>query len=153
MKNLEDLKIPVCKGKGKKIQSFKKFITTKTNLAINANKRQKVDKYIIKILYFLLGMGISFRLNQSCIQCFLANYNIFDIQKINEKIIQITIKTCHPWQLPEIKFAIEGSPFFGKTSKTSRINIILPTTDLEFKVLMENFSNFIYRIPVKYSRR
>ena len=80
--------------------------------------------------------------------------HLFDITKITDTLFVTTIRNCHLTQLPPTDgLAKEGEPTAGKSSKTVRVPFLLPTTDIGFKVFMESFMHFAYRIPLKYSRR
>jgi len=150
----EKFKAPVYKGKSQEVQSFLRFLSAEKQLAINANERITVNEFALKILKYIYETGIEFRLNQSCIQCFMMDMHIFDIVKITDSLLCIVVRTCHPTQLPSIdSLPTDGKPIVGKSSKTTRVNLLLPTTDIGFKVFVENFMHFMYTIPLKYRRR
>jgi hypothetical protein len=146
------MKVPVYKGKSKEIQTFIRFLSGDGKLAINATNRKPINSWMIKLLKIFHIKGIEFSVNQSCIQCSLMDSNLFDIVNVNEQTFQIIVKTCHISQLPTIDFAIDGEPTQGYNSKTSRITVLLPTTDIGFAILIENIMSFIYRLPWKYQR-
>ncbi|HEC72425.1 MAG: hypothetical protein ACTSW7_00510 [Candidatus Thorarchaeota archaeon] len=154
MEKFEKFKAPVYKGKSQEVQSFLRFLSAEKKLAINANERIKVNEFALKILKYIYESGIEFRLNQSYIQCFMMDMHIFDIVKITNSLFCIVVRNCHPTQLPSLdSLPTDGKPTVGKNSKTARVEFLLPTTNIGYRVFMENFMHFIYGVPTRYSRR